>query len=73
MGDQNVVDYQTLLEIHHTFSHYRLTITPLLIELNQAVAVIHDTDSQRWVKIDTTLPALPAPAKTLIKQLLRGF
>ncbi|MDT8310084.1 MAG: A/G-specific adenine glycosylase [Methylophaga sp.] len=70
----NIVDLQTLADIRHAFTHFRLTITPLLIELHQPVLAIRDTDQQRWVKIDDIASlGLPSPAKTLVQQLARGF
>lgn len=74
LNDDNIADLQTLDDIRHTFTHYRLTITPLLIELNQTIPAIRDTDRQCWVKIDDTVSlGLPAPAKTLTRKLARGF
>lgn len=74
LTDNDIADLQTLDDIRHAFTHYRLTITPLLIELNQANSVIRDTDQQCWVKIDDTASlGLPTPAKSLIQKLARGF
>ncbi len=74
LSEANINDFQALADIRHAFTHYRLTITPLLIELNQSVLAIRDTDQQRWVKIENiTSLGLPAPAKTLVQQLARGF
>lgn len=74
LSDENISDLQTLDDIRHAFTHYRLTITPLLIELNKPVAGIRDTDRQCWVKIDNiNALGLPAPAKTLVQKLARGI
>lgn len=74
LSEENISDFQALEDIRHAFTHYRLTITPLLIQLNQPVLAIRDTDKQRWVKIEHIASlGLPAPAKTLVQQLARGF
>ncbi|MDX1573034.1 MAG: A/G-specific adenine glycosylase [Methylophaga sp.] len=74
LSEANVNDFQSLPDIQHAFTHYRLTITPLLIALNQPVLAIRDTDQQRWVKIENIASlGLPAPVKTLVQQLARGF
>lgn len=74
LSEENISDFQTLADIRHAFTHYRLTITPLLIQLNQPVLAISDTDHQRWVKIESIASlGLPAPAKTLTQKLARGF
>lgn len=69
-----ISDLQTLEDIQHAFTHYRLTITPLLIDLHAAKNDIRDTDRQCWVKIDDIASlGLPAPAKSLIQKIVRGF
>ncbi len=74
LSETNVSDFQELADIRHAFTHYRLTITPLLIKLNQPVLAIRDTNQQRWVKIENIASlGLPAPAKALTEKLARGF
>ncbi|AFJ01961.1 A/G-specific adenine glycosylase [Methylophaga frappieri] len=67
-----VDDMIDLTPIRHTFTHFRLQIIPLLIDINQHDQ-IETNDNQQWVTITDSLSlALPAPVNKLIQKLNRG-
>lgn len=54
----------------HTFSHYRLQITPLLFSVTGTRPHIADNDAMRWcTPRETADLGLPAPVRTLLKNL----
>ena len=60
-----------LSSIKHVFTHFRLNITPHLLNCNSNLPHrIADTDRLMWVKIDEALKlALPTPVKSLLKSI----
>jgi A/G-specific adenine glycosylase len=59
-----------LLEFNHSFSHYHLTVTPLLIEVGRAPSAIADAPDQRWCsRTDAGELGLPAPVRKLLDTL----
>ncbi len=63
----NAIDHQQAYR--HTFSHYHLDITPVIIELNKSPAVIMEGQSQLWYNSKQP-PAigLATPTKKLISK-----
>lgn len=56
----------------HTFSHYRLDYTPLLIEISGSVDIVMETDRALWHNIpQANQLALAAPIKLLLQQLFK--
>ncbi len=58
--------------IKHSFSHYRLTIYPIVLKINRAPEAVAEVNSTQW--IDPHRPAnigLPAPVTQVINTLVR--
>ena len=56
--------------ILHSFSHYRLTILPVMISIEQTPERIAEVDSVRWVTPGGEIPlGLPAPVARLLAAL----
>ncbi len=56
--------------IQHSFSHYRLTILPVMISIEQTPERIAEVDSVRWVTPGGEIPlGLPAPVARLLAAL----
>lgn len=56
--------------IRHSFSHYRLTIFPVLIAIGQPPGTVAEVNSLRWVKPGAQVPlGLPAPVTHLMGTL----
>lgn len=56
----------------HTFSHYRLVISPLLVEMQDSRQCkrIMEADQQLWYNSDNEFSGgIPAPIKTLLKRI----
>ena len=54
----------------HVFSHYRLSVAPLLFDSARALPAVADSDSLRWCSaIDRIALGLPAPVRTLLNAL----
>jgi A/G-specific adenine glycosylase len=54
----------------HTFSHYRLDVTPLALELAASARIADDPD-RRWLHpADAAVLGLPAPVRKLIESLV---
>lgn len=74
LSQSDIIRFQNLPDIQHAFTHYKLTISPIYIELDNPVFGDADNDKQCWVKMDDIVKlGLPAPTKTLVQQLARGF
>ena len=55
----------------HTFSHYHLDITPVLVEISPSSQAIMEAHSQVWYKGDAIDKlGLAAPVKKLINKIL---
>ena len=53
-------------EFTHTFTHFKLHITPVLLRLNAKPARVQQTGSE-WLDVDTALKsAIPAPVRKLL-------
>lgn len=60
----------TLPEFVHTFTHFRLAIAPLRIDVRAQPRALADNESQRWASVDTASTlGLPQPVRRLIAQL----
>ena len=60
---------QPLDSFRHSFSHYHLDITPVLLRLHNAATGVHDTPDTRWLKpAGQRLPALAAPVSKILQQ-----
>lgn len=69
-GDIGAVSQQqTWSEINHVFSHYKLKITPLVVQITPSLAVQENT-KQQWVTLEDALNlGLAAPVKRLIEEI----
>jgi A/G-specific adenine glycosylase len=60
----------TLPAVRHTFSHFRLNITPLLLDVEQTPDAIADHSAQRWFyPHQAGTAALAAPVARLLASL----
>ena len=68
-----VFDAQTLATRRHTFSHYHLDYTPVLIRTDNPINFVMEANLAVWYKPEqiNTL-GLPAPIKLLLQQHTRG-
>lgn len=65
-----VVETEIWDEYRHTFSHYHLDITPVLLQLQREPAQVREGQPQRWVNIqEPGKLGLAAPVKRLLQQL----
>ncbi|MBT8446964.1 MAG: A/G-specific adenine glycosylase [Gammaproteobacteria bacterium] len=55
--------------IQHTFTHYRLQITPLLLELAETPALVMDADELCWVSHAAPRLGLATPVQRLLREL----
>ncbi len=62
-------NYQTLDQVNHTFSHFRLQITPISIKINTPIHWVMEADEWVWYKHGSSQVGLAAPVNQLIKQL----
>ncbi|WP_370654042.1 A/G-specific adenine glycosylase [Methylophaga sp.] len=66
---KNSVFHSATPEIRHVFSHFKLTIQPLIFSA-EPINVVAENNPYIWVKIDQALTmGLPAPVKQLIEFL----
>jgi A/G-specific adenine glycosylase len=65
----HVADQQTLATRRHTFSHYHLDYTPLLIQSDNPINIVMEADQSVWYKADQVNKlGLAAPIKLLLQQ-----
>lgn len=65
-----VGDAQTLTPFIHVFSHYRLTIEPLLFDRATAPRTVADNPDLRWCSVEEFAAlGLPAPVRRLLLQI----
>ncbi len=61
---------ETLPTIRHSFSHYHLDITPVLVLANSKLNEVAETDRWLWYPLDHSMEVgLAAPVKKLLSQL----
>ncbi len=63
------VTMHCLEPVQHTFTHFRLTMTPVLIELAAASRVMEGEDSLWYKHGQTDAPGLPTPVARLLSSL----
>lgn len=61
---------QLLPTLTHTFSHFRLHITPFSVSYNTPIHWVMEEDEWVWYKHDTSQLGLAAPVKQLIKLIV---
>lgn len=62
--------HETWATFRHVFSHYKLDIQPIIVELGNA-SKISEPDGTRWLSTEEALElGLPAPIKSLIEKLI---
>ncbi len=65
----NISSQQALDSFRHTFSHYHLDITPVLLQLDAVATGVSDAVDTRWLKpTETRPPALAAPVSRILQQ-----
>ncbi len=71
--NRTVIDTQTLATQRHTFSHYHLDYTPVLMQTDNLINFVMEANQTVWynAKQINTL-GLPAPIKLLLQQHTRG-
>ncbi|MDR9828329.1 A/G-specific adenine glycosylase [Vibrio sp. FNV 38] len=68
--ESHVKNQQTLIAFRHTFSHYHLDITPILIDLDQQPNVIMEANQGLWYNLSQPKKiGLAAPVKQLLESL----
>jgi len=68
--DKDIEQQRTLITFRHTFSHYHLDITPVLIKLNKQPALVMEGSQGLWYNISQPEEVgLAAPVKQLIESL----
>ena len=61
---------EAVAPIVHTFSHYQLSIQPIVIDVEAAPPTVAESSSQQWVQAsDPGVLGLPAPVARLLQQL----
>lgn len=69
-----VQESQQLDSLRHTFSHYHLDITPILVQANTPVNAVMEANNRLWY--NTQQPeklGLPAPVLKILKQINEGM
>ncbi len=67
-----IVDQMTLATKRHTFSHYHLDYTPLLIETDNPINIVMEANQTVWYKAEQIDElGLAAPIKLLLQQKLK--
>ena len=71
--NMSIGDSQTLATQRHTFSHYHLDYTPVLIQTDNPINFVMEANQTVWYNAEqiNTL-GLPAPIKLLLQQHTRG-
>lgn len=65
-------DVQALPSFTHTFSHYRLEVSPLLFTATAHTPAIADNNDTRWCTLPQTQAlGLPAPVRKLLQDILQ--
>ena len=65
-----IEDADTLTQFTHTFSHYHLSIQPLLFDRVRTTAHVADAPDTRWCNAtELTALGLPAPVRRLLLQI----
>lgn len=73
VNNLRIVRQQSSDKQRHTFSHYHLDYTPLLIETSSSVDFVREADQAIWYNIPQIKQlALAAPIKLLLQQLFKG-
>jgi A/G-specific adenine glycosylase len=68
-----IVDTQTLATRRHTFSHYHLDYTPVVIQTDNLINFVMEDDQAVWYNAgQINSLGLPAPIKLLLQQHTRG-
>jgi A/G-specific adenine glycosylase len=67
----SIIHQQTLKQQRHTFSHYHLDYTPLLIQVDGLMSGVREVDRVDWYEINgSDKLGLAAPIKRLLKQCM---
>ena len=66
---QAPVQHQKLDKLIHTFSHFRLQITPVSVKIGTPIHWVMEADEWVWYKHGSSQVGLAAPVDQLIKQL----
>jgi A/G-specific adenine glycosylase len=71
-NNRPVIDSQTLATRRHTFSHYHLDYTPVLIQTDNLINFVMEANQTVWYNAkQINLLGLPAPIKLLLQQHTR--
>lgn len=60
---------QSLASFRHTFSHFHLDITPLLIPVKKLRPSIMESSARVWYNVNNQNIGLPAPIKKILRQI----
>ena len=67
---KDIVKQQTLISFRHTFSHYHLDITPILVELSKQPNMVMEGTNSLWYNLSQPDEVgLAAPVKLLLESL----
>ena len=67
----SIIDHKLFNQGRHTFSHYHLDYTTLVIEMDSSIAAVREADRIEWHEInDFENVGLAAPIKRLLKQFM---
>ncbi len=69
IAEENILETKTLPAFRHTFSHYHLDITPLLIKLSKQPNIIMDSQALWYDLAQPAQIGLAAPVKQLLHSL----
>ncbi len=70
VNDDFITEHKTLISFRHTFSHYHLDITPVVIRLNRQPHLIMEATNGLWYNLPQPEKiGLAAPVKQLIQSL----
>ncbi|MDA0148541.1 A/G-specific adenine glycosylase [Vibrio sp. LaRot3] len=68
--DKDIIDQRQLIAFRHTFSHYHLDITPILVNMSKQPDVVMEADKGLWYNLSQPEEVgLAAPVKQLLESL----
>ncbi|WP_260261548.1 A/G-specific adenine glycosylase [Vibrio intestinalis] len=70
IASKDIIDQRQLIAFRHTFSHYHLDITPILVNMSKQPDVVMEADKGLWYNLSQPEEVgLAAPVKQLLESL----
>lgn len=66
-----IKDFMLLPLFRHSFSHFHLDITPLVVSVKQRHVFVMESNQYMWYNLNDVAPAVPAPVKKILVEQQR--